>query len=273
MDDAELQRKYADLQAHLRGLGSVLVAFSGGVDSTFLMATAVDVLGDKAAGATSCSETYPEEEFSQSQEVIRQLGARQLVLRTSELEIPSFAQNPVDRCYHCKKELLRELRRLAAEHGYAHVVYGANADDVHDHRPGHQAAHELDVSAPLMDVGLTKAEIRELSRLRGLPTWDKPAMACLSSRFPYGQEITIEKLRMVGQAEQFLRSLGFKQLRVRHHDDRMARIEVEAAEIARLAEPGLARRVVDKLKELGYTYVTLDLEGFRSGSMNEPLAR
>ncbi|MFQ6131429.1 MAG: ATP-dependent sacrificial sulfur transferase LarE [Armatimonadota bacterium] len=271
LDEEELQRKYSALQDHLRELGSVLVAFSGGVDSSFLLATAVDVLGDRAAAATSCSETYPEEEFRQSQDLIKELGARQLVLRTSEIEIENFAANPVDRCYYCKKELFEALSRLAQENGLEHVVYGANADDVGDHRPGHRAAAELRVPAPMMEVGLTKAEIRELSRLRGLPTWDKPAMACLSSRFPYGQEITIEKLKMVGEAERFLRSLGVRQLRVRHHDDRIARIEVEPADVPKLASPEVSGRIVDHLKQLGYIYVALDLEGFRSGSMNEPL--
>jgi len=273
LDEEELQRKYSALQARLRELGSVLVAFSGGVDSSFLLATAVDVLGDQAAAATSCSETYPEEELRQSQELIRQLGAKQLVLRTAEIEIPNFASNPVDRCYYCKKELLQALRKLADEHGLAHVIYGANADDMGDHRPGHRAAAELGVRAPLMEVGLTKAEIRELSRRRGLPTWGKPSMACLASRFPYGEDITIEKLKMVAEAERFLRSLGLRQLRVRHHDDRLARIEVEPADVPRLASPELSRRIVERLKQLGYLYVSLDLEGFRSGSMNEPLRR
>jgi uncharacterized protein len=268
MDNA-LQRKRERLAEILRDLGSVVVGFSGGVDSTFLLAMAREILGDRALGVTATSETYPERERREAEAFARSIGARHRVIVSEELEVPGFADNPKNRCYFCKKELFGKLREVADEEGLAHVLDGSNADDRGDYRPGRQAARELGVRSPLDDAELTKPDIRELSKAMGLPTWDKPAFACLSSRFPYGVRITKEKVTQVGRAEEGLREMGFRVLRVRHHGD-VARIELGAEEFER-AVNGLRDQVVEVVKAAGYAYVALDLQGYRTGAMNEVL--
>jgi len=258
------------LQAELRGLGSVVVAYSGGLDSTFLAAVAHDVLGTRALAVTACSETYPEWEREQAVEVAQARGWRHELMATSELGIPEFAANPPDRCYHCKGELFRRLWEIARREGIEHVADGTTADDLDDHRPGRRAAGELGVVSPLLSVGFTKAAIRKVSRDLGLPTWSKPAFACLSSRFPYGEAITAGKVAQVAEAEAFLRARGVHQYRVRHHGE-VARIEVMPEDRKRLLEEPLCGELVATLKRLGFAYVTVDLEGYRTGSMNETL--
>ncbi len=264
-----LDKKLESLRDILRSLESVVIAYSGGVDSTFLSKVAFDLLGDKAIAVTARSETYPLSEFQEAIEFAKKVGIKHEVIVSEELDIPEFSHNPVNRCYYCKRELFIKLKEFALERGFKHVVDGSNLDDVNDYRPGMQALAELDIRSPLREAGLTKAEIRELSKELGLPTWDKPSFACLSSRFPYGNEITREKLKAVGEAEIFLRGLGFRQLRVRHHDE-IARIEVAEEDMELLLHN--RKEIVGKFKELGYTYITLDLQGYRTGSMNEVLS-
>ncbi|KRT73522.1 MAG: PP-loop domain-containing protein, uncharacterized protein [Candidatus Rokubacteria bacterium CSP1-6] len=265
-----LRTKYDRLLGILKELESVIVAFSGGVDSTFLAKAAKDALGDKALLVTADSETYPASELEESRRLARHLGMRHLVIETRELDNPEYARNAPNRCFFCKEELFTKLGPLAAREGMAHLVYGANMDDLGDHRPGMEAAKRMGVRAPLIEAEFWKTEIRELSREFDLPTWDKPSFACLSSRFQYGDGITAEKLRQVDAAEAFVRSLGFKQFRVRHHD-RLARLEIAREEMGRLWEDGIQDSIVARFRELGYLYVAVDLQGFRSGSANDAL--
>jgi len=261
--------KEAALEQTLLALRSVIVAYSGGVDSAYLAYVANRTLGDRAVAVTAASASYPERHRQLAIRIAQDFGLRHEVIHTSELERPEYRANPANRCYYCKHELYTHLSRLAAARA-AVVVDGNNADDRGDYRPGRQAAREFGVRSPLDEVNLTKSEIRELSRRAGLPSWDEPASACLSSRIPYHHEVTDEKLRMIERAEQSLRTLGFRVFRVRHHDD-MARIEIARDEMHRALEPEMSVAIVRALKSAGYQYVGLDLQGYRTGSLNEGL--
>ena len=268
---AELAKKMTLLNERLTKLGSAAVGFSGGVDSAFLAAAARRVLGDKAVAVTACSATLPEWERREATEVAAAIGVRHVFLEADEMESSAFVANGPDRCYHCKKLRFSRMLDWAREQGYAWVLDGANADDAGDYRPGMKAVRELDgVLSPLLEIGLTKAEIRQQSREWGLPTWDKPSAACLSSRIVYGLPITRERLEQIERAEKMVRELCHDQVRVRHHGP-LARIEVSAADIPLLAEPVNAARVAAALKEIGFAFVTLDLTGYRTGSLNETL--
>lgn len=265
-----IDEKFEKLKEILRNLGSAAIAYSGGVDSTFLLKVAYDVLGDKVIAVTAKSSTYPEREFNEAKKYIEQFGARHIVIVSEELEIEGFAKNPVNRCYYCKKELFTKVGKVAEDNGIRYILDGSNFDDTGDYRPGMKAAKELSVVSPLKEAELTKKDIRELSKKLNIPTWNKPSFACLSSRFPYGNEITVSKLSMVEKAEQMLMDMGFRQLRVRHHGE-IARIEVAPEERAKFFNVELMDKIGKEFKNIGFKYVTLDILGYRTGSMNEVL--
>ncbi len=267
MDTKEKIKKLKDT---IKTLESVVVAFSGGVDSSLVAKVCYDVLGDKALAVTARSETYPLYEYEEAKKIAQEIGIPHMTVDTSELGIKGFAENPPNRCYFCKSELFSKLKKIAKEKGCKNVVDGANFDDTNEYRPGLEAARELDVRSPLKESGLRKADIREISKHLKLSNWDKPSYACMSSRFPYGESITEEKLTLVAAAEAYLRSIGLRQFRVRHHDT-IARIEVLPEDIPLLLQNGKRTQLVKRFKEIGYQYVTLDMEGYRSGSMNEVL--
>jgi uncharacterized protein len=266
--DTETQARYEHLQAILRAMESVLVAYSGGVDSALLLKVAHDVLGERAIGAIASSPAYAEEETSEAIAVARQMGIPLITLPTHELQDERYVTNDINRCYFCKTELFSKLEPLAKQYNLRYIAYGINKDDDGDFRPGQRAAREFGVRGPLKEAGMGKREIRAVARLLNVPVWDKPSMACFSSRIPYGSKVDVTSLQMIYKAEKLLHDLGFHQLRVRHHD-KIARIEVERAEMPRLIEEEMSRVVTDGLRKIGYTYVTIDLLGYRTGSMNE----
>ena len=271
---SEANQKLEKLKALLQSYGSCLVAYSGGVDSVFLARVAHDALGDRALAAIADSPSLPRRELQEALDIAAKFNFPVRVIQTQEFANENYTANPANRCYFCKHELFEELTPLAKAEKFAVVAYGENASDIGDFRPGAKAAAEFQVRAPLKEAGLTKAEIRELSAQLGLPTADKPQMACLSSRVPYGEMVTPEKLRMIEQAEYVLRDLGFHDVRVRHHEmqkQNLARIEVAPAELAKFLAHGTADRIASALKQIGYAHVTLDLQGYRRGSTNESL--
>ena len=262
--------KYEKLKNILQEMGGVLVAFSGGVDSTFLLKTAHEVLGKNVLAVIASSETYPQKEREEAIRLAQKFNIRYKVIETKELESSDFANNPPQRCYFCKKELFSKLKDIAEAEGIPYILDGSNYEDTADFRPGTKAAEELGIRSPLKEVHLGKSEIRQLSKRSSLPTWNKPSLACLSSRFPYYTKIDTKNLKQVAQAEEYLRKLGFTQVRVRHHGQ-IARIEIEPPEFPKITEKKVREAVIKNFKKFGYIYIALDLAGFRSGSMNEPL--
>lgn len=264
----EAHHKFKRLRSILENLGELMVAFSGGVDSTFLVKAAYDILKDKAIAITARSSTYPEREFNEAVNYVETIGIKHIIIESEELDIEGFSLNPRNRCYFCKKELFSRIRKAADENGIKHIADGSNIDDLDDYRPGLLAHDELGILSPLKESGMSKEDIRILSRELKLPTWDKPSFACLASRFPYGQQITKEKLEMIDRAEQYLLDLGFRQVRVRHHGE-IARIEIAPAERSKFFNAEMMDKVHVEFAEIGFKYTALDLKGYRTGSMNE----
>jgi uncharacterized protein len=267
LNEKEKLQKLKDI---LKEMGSVVIGFSGGVDSTFLLRVAKDTLGDRVMAVTAESTSFPHREMNAAAAFAKDMNAAHKVIQSEELDIEGFSKNPKERCYFCKRELFSKLVDLANKEGFNFVVEGSNADDTGDYRPGMIAVKELGVRSPLLEAGLTKADIRMLSKEMGLPTWDKPSFACLSSRIPYGQEITREKLGMIDAAEQFLLDLGFRQVRVRYHGD-VARIEVAPEERTKFFDINVMDTIGQKMKDIGFNYAALDFNGYRTGRMNEVL--
>lgn len=266
-----LQQKLAGLVQTIRGYGTVIVAYSGGTDSTLLLRVCADALGkERVVAVTASSETYTPAELAFAREITARLGVRHVVLATDELHDEAFASNTPDRCYHCKNHFYHDVRAFGAAEGIATIVDGSNADDLGDYRPGRRAAQENGVLSPLLDAGMTKEEVRTLSRELGLPSWDRPASPCLASRIPYGNRVTREKLEAIALAEEYLRELGFPVVRVRHHGE-IARIEVAEEDLGRLCEAEMRKKVASRFREIGFTWVALDLDGYRMGSLNRVL--
>lgn len=272
LDAGVLREKERKLFQILQDLGRVIVAYSGGTDSAYLAWAASRMLGENAVAITADSASMPESHKRDAEEFARRFGFRHEYIQTREFDNPVYAANNADRCFHCKDELFERLEQVGTERGIPNIVYGVNVDDLGDYRPGQNAATQHDVKAPLMEAGLRKAEIRELSRLAGLPTWNRPAAACLSSRIPYGTPITVEKIKTVERGEEAVKALGFSQFRVRFHGE-LVRIEVAPEEMDKALTLEMARKFAAIFKPLGFNYVTLDLEGYRQGSLNETLKR
>ena len=268
----QIDQKWDYLRSLLTGMKGAVLAYSGGVDSSVLLRAASEVMGPNLIAVTAISETYPPGELEPAKQFAAALEVRHLVLSTAELVRDEFARNAPDRCFHCKSELFSKLRQIADSEGIAHILDGSNADDVHDYRPGRTAARELAVRSPLAEAGLTKQDIRSLARRMNMPMWDKPSLACLSSRIPYGTRITLDLLRKIQAAEDIVRAVGIRQVRVRHHGD-IARIEVSQEDLLRFSAAEVRQRVVAAFKELGYVFICLDLEGYRTGSLNAVLEK
>ena len=268
----QIDQKWDHLRSLLSEMRTVLLAYSGGVDSSVLLRAAAEILGQNLIAVTAVSETYPAEELHLAKQFTASLGVRHRILQTEELSNDEFSRNAEDRCYHCKHELFGKLRQIAESEGIPWILDGSNTDDQRDYRPGRRAAGEFSVRSPLAETGLSKKEIRDIARRLNLPMWDKPSLACLSSRIPYGTRITPDLVKNIQAAEDVVRSLGIRQVRVRHHGD-TARIEVDREDLIRLVSEDARRVIVDSFKALGYAYVCLDLEGYRTGSMNEVITK